>query len=165
MSNVEEGKASEPPVVQQSQDPPVKVAREVQVQPSSWSGPLPAPADLQRLEEIAPGAANRILTISEKQADHRIDMERTLVNHALKRGHWGLVAGFVLSAMVILGGIFLISGGHDWAGGILISMNLVGLASVFVYGSNSRRSHRQDRIETLSENAALDGENRRSQRP
>ncbi len=104
-----------------------------------------------------------MLTISEKQADHRIDMERSLVNHALKRGHWGLAAGFVLSTMVILGGIFLIYGGHDWAGGILISMNLAGLASVFVYGSNSRRSHRRDRIETLTENAALDGENRRSQ--
>ena len=69
-----------------------------------------------------------------------MDLERSVINEGLKRSHRGLTFGLVLSAMVILGGIFLIYLGHDWAGVSLIGINLVGLAGVFVYGTNSRRT-------------------------
>ena len=48
-----------------------------------------------------------------------MDLERSVINEGLKRSHRGLTFGFVLSAMVILGGIFLIYLGHDWAGSVL----------------------------------------------
>ena len=46
-------------------------------------------------------------------------LERSVVSENLEQSKLGLIAGFVLSAMVIVGGIFLIYLGHDWAGGIL----------------------------------------------
>ena len=165
MSDVGEHKPSDPPVVQETGGSSVEVLREVRVRSTSWSGPLPAPADLQLFEEIVPGAADRILTLTEKQSEHRMSLERSVVSENLKQSKLGLIAGFVLSAMVIFGGIFLIYLGHDWAGGILISINLVGLAGVFVYGSRSHRAQRRERHDTLAEKADLKPENQRLQDP
>ena len=49
--------------------------------------------------------------------------------------------------MVIGGGIYLIASGHDFAGATLIGINLVGLATVFVYGSSNRRHEQQPDVE------------------
>ena len=165
MSDVGEHKPSDPPVVQETGGTSVEVLREVRVRSTSWSGPLPAPADLQLFEEIVPGAADRILTLTEKQSEHRMSLERSVVSENLKQSKLGLIAGFVLSAMVIFGGIFLIYLGHDWAGGILISINLVGLAGVFVYGSRSHRAQRRERRESLADKADMSPENERLQDP
>lgn len=165
MSDVGENKPSDPPVVQETGGSSVEVLREVRVRSTSWSGPLPAPADLQLFEEIVPGAADRILTLTEKQSEHRMSLERSVVSENLKQSKLGLIAGFVLSAMVIFGGIFLIYLGHDWAGGILISINLVGLAGVFVYGSRSHRAQRRERRESLAEKADMDTNDPRLQDP
>jgi uncharacterized membrane protein len=107
---------------------------------SSWEGPLPPPVVLQAYDDIVSGAANRILTMAETQGAHRLQIEKTIVNGDSKRGYLGISAAFAPSAMVIGGGIYLIANGHDWAGASLIGLNLVGLASVFVYGSTTLRS-------------------------
>ena len=77
--------------------------------------------------------------MAERQSEHRLELERTLVRSDSIRSYLGLAAAFVLSATVICGGIYLIATGHDWAGATLICLNLVGLAGVFVYGSTVRR--------------------------
>ncbi len=111
----------------------------------SWSGPIPPPSALQGYENIIPGSANRILEMAEKQTEHRIELEKIVIQGDTTRSYVGLIAGFILSAMVIVGGIYLISTGHDWAGGVLVGLDLVGLASVFVYGSRSRRAEREQK--------------------
>ena len=113
------------------------------------TGPLPPPHLLRGYEEIVPGSANRIIEMAERQSKHGPELERTIVRSDSVRGHLGLAGGFVLSATVIGGGIYLIASGHDWAEATLIGLNLVGLAGVFVYGSTVSRdekdgSERQD---------------------
>jgi uncharacterized membrane protein len=114
----------------------------------SWSGPLPPPSALQQYENAIPGSAERMLVMAERQEEHRINIEKTQVTGELRRSYWGLAAGFVLSALVIGGGIFLVATGHDWAGATMIGLNLVGLASVFVYGSRMR--HREEEQQDTS---------------
>ena len=58
--------------------------------------------------------------------------------------------------MIILGGIYLIIQGHDWAGGILIGLDLVGLATVFVLGSSFRRGARRETLESMPESDRQD---------
>ena len=89
MSDVGEHEPSDPPVVQETGGTSVEVLREVRVRSTSWSGPLPAPADLQLFEEIVPGAADRILTLTEKQSEHRMDLERSVVSENLKQSKLG----------------------------------------------------------------------------
>ena len=78
-------------------------------------------------------------------------VERKIISGDYIQSYLGIAAGFLLSVMIILGGIYLIIQGHDWAGGILIGLDLIGLATVFVLGSNSRRAPRREMIERMPE--------------
>ena len=75
------------------------------------------------------GAAERILQMAERQQeqDHNAQMaaigiERTVVVSDSRRAYLGLAAGFIISLLVIGGGIYLIAAGHDWAGVALIGI-------------------------------------------
>ena len=116
---------------------------------ASWKGPLPPPNQLQLYDNLVPGAASRILNMAETQSEHRIQMERTVISGDSKRSYWGLVAAFTLSVMIILGGIYVMVAIHPWAGTTLIGMNIVGLAGVFVYGTNSRRMEREQKDDRM----------------
>ena len=116
---------------------------------ASWRAPLPPPSALARYNDVLPGAAERILQMAERQQqqDHNAEMaaigiERTVVVQDARRAYLGMLAGFIISLLVIGGGIYLIATGRDWAGVVLISINLSGLVGVFVYGSKMRRDDR-----------------------
>ena len=123
----------------------------------AWSGLLPSPDDLQRYEEILPGAANRILEMLERQQSHQHSRERMALEQAIvivdtgrkvaasdaRRASLGIASGLTISLLTIGGSIYLIANGHDWAGLTLAGINLTGLAGVFVYGARNRRAARQ----------------------
>ena len=88
--------------------------------------------------------------MAEKQSDHRIQMEKTVIVGDSWRSYLGLAAAFILSATIIGGGIFLIINDHDWAGASLIGLDVVGLAAVFVYGTKSRRAERDGKSQGMS---------------
>lgn len=144
----------EHPALRQGDDVPSE-SSQMKIESASWLGPLPPPGALRLFEDVVPGSAERILAMAERQADHRIQMERRIIRGDFTQSYLGLAAGFILSTMVILGGIYLISLGHDWAGGGLIGLNLVGLAGVFVYGSNTRRLPRRELAENAEEKAEM----------
>ena len=126
--------------------------QQIEVMAAAWQGPLPPPHELRQYNEIVPGAADRIIEMAEKQSDHRIQMEKTVIGGDSKRSYIGIFAAFILSAMAIGGGIYLIANDHDWAGSILIGLDMIGLASVFIYGASTRR--RAERI--LKDSAVRD---------
>lgn len=129
----------------------------VSLQAAAWSGPLPAPDDFQRYEEILPGAANRILEIVERQQSHQhsqermmleqsgiiLEIERQVATSDSRRAYLGIVSGLTISLLTIGGGIYLIANGQEWAGLTLAGINLTGLVGVFVYGARSRRAARR----------------------
>lgn len=53
------------------------VAKVVQ---SEFSGPIPPPNMIKGYEAILPGAADRIITMAEKQSSHRQEMERKIIS-------------------------------------------------------------------------------------
>jgi len=61
----------------------------------AWAGPLPPPQAIQKYEEIIPGAANRILEMTEKQQAHRFDMERKVIAGDSTRSLLGMIFGFI----------------------------------------------------------------------
>ena len=127
-------------------------AQHIEVQRTTWQGPIPPPDILQGYEDIVPGAAERLLQMAEAQSAHRIQLEKAVVAGDIKSGYWGLAAGFILSALVIGGGIYLIATGHDWAGSVLIGLNLIGLAGVFVYGARNLRATRNGQADPVEQN-------------
>ncbi|MBI1739603.1 MAG: DUF2335 domain-containing protein [Acidobacteriales bacterium] len=49
------------------------------VEVSRFSGPLPHPEDLAKYEQVLPGSADRIIRMAERQAEHRQNLEKTVV--------------------------------------------------------------------------------------
>jgi hypothetical protein len=59
-------------------------------------GPLPPPAELEKIDQIIPGGADRLLCMAEKEQTHRIE--------DAKRGQylgWSLAAGAVIAASMV----------------------------------------------------------------
>ena len=54
------------------------------------------PEAFQRYEEILPGAAERILKMAEKQAEHRQRLEEKIVNAEIRDARLGLIFGFLI---------------------------------------------------------------------
>lgn len=114
-----------------------------------WRGPLP-PADVvQEYENITPGAADRILGLTEKQQehDHRVTEKFISIHHMVvsgdsKRSTVGLWFGFAIAALGIICGTCLGLLGREWLGGVIAGVPLTYLVGVFVYGSKVRRDER-----------------------
>ncbi|HLA85096.1 MAG TPA: DUF2335 domain-containing protein [Thermoguttaceae bacterium] len=109
---------------------------------SSFSGPIPSPADLKAYNEIEPGLADRIVKMAEAQSQHRQSLESQVIISDIRRSWGGLIAGFIVAMTGLVGGIFLIHQGHDSAGVALVGTSLASIIGVFVYGTHSRKDER-----------------------
>lgn len=112
---------------------PVAVREQLTVErheASFRSGPLPAPEDLEAYGQISPDLVNRIVTASEDERAHRHRMDA----QQSRRASMGLAAGFVVSVLFLVVSAWLINNGHDVAGAVLGSFDLVALTAVFVLG-------------------------------
>ncbi|MBF8265240.1 MAG: Protein of unknown function DUF2335, rane [Dehalococcoidia bacterium] len=137
------------PINPQSQLQPLK--REVhQTQIESFSGPLPKPSILKEYNDVVPGAAERILNMAEKQAEHRQFLEKTVIIGDSKRAFYGLWAGVGVAVSVLGGAVFLIFTGHDFAGAVVAGLDITGLVSAFIYGTVSRRSERTQKTALMN---------------
>ena len=120
------------------------------------SGPIPSADELGKYESVLPGAAERLLAIHErqillveKQAHHRFALENSVVSHNNNRSYLGLVVG----GIVVLAGFWLsyeFAMHHDQllAGGTFF-VDLSSLAGMFVYGTESQRKERAERLKAL----------------
>lgn len=92
---------------------------------------LPSAGDFQAYESILPGAADRILGMLERQAEHRMDMERDAVSSAARSERLGQLLGLAIVLIVFTVAARLISGEHEISGTVLAVCDLGVLASVY----------------------------------
>lgn len=122
----------------------VAIARsEVAVASYRHKGPIPDPMTLEGYERIVPGAADRIIKMAEEQAAHRKNIETIAVKSRARDSLIGIISGLVIAIFTLCAGTFIIYLGKVWSGTILGSAGLVGLVSVFVYGTRSNRKERE----------------------
>lgn len=112
--------------------------------------PFLAAEELQKIELVVPGGADRALRLVEKQADHRIKQEnRVIVSNIV-----GERLGQLIGAAIALGGLYagyqLILAGKGTEGFFAMFAPLAILAGIFVVGRakrdrelGSRDVHRQ----------------------
>ena len=105
-------------------------------------GPIPDAEQLAKYDDVSPGAASRIISMAEKQSEHRQAIEKMVVKSNARNSTLGVVAAFILGVLTIVGGVFLAYNGSELTGAILGSTGLVGLATVFIYGTRSSRRER-----------------------
>jgi len=102
---------------------------------ASYSGPIPPSSELAAYEEIIPGAADRILKLTEKEADHRRQATNTHQineNQQIKRGQW--FAFIIVLAAIVASVIIALTGGLAGAigGSILGAAGLASIVAVMI---------------------------------
>lgn len=110
--------------------------------------PLPPPEEFRKYEAVLSGAADRILSMTERQASHRqlmenknfeleaktLDIRKNDLISVRSIETRGQIFGLIIAIIIILIGALLIYSGHDTAGTLIMISCLVGLATVFVTG-------------------------------
>ena len=109
---------------------------------SAYIGPIPDAAQLEKYDLICPGAADRIITMAENQSRHRQKMENMVIASNVRNSTLGVIFAFILGLATITGGVFLAYNGQGWPGALLGSAGLIGLVSVFIYGTRSSKEER-----------------------
>ena len=111
-----------------------------------YSGPLPHPEIMRQYDSIVPGLANRIIHQFEEQSKHRRELEQKVIKSDLVMERLGLIFGFIIGMASVIGGIITALLGKELAGGFIGSSGLIGLVSVFIYGTKSKRKHLDQRV-------------------
>jgi uncharacterized membrane protein len=118
---------------QDSQVPLQSVSQSIAI-----SGPLPSSAEFAGYERALPGTAERILSMAEKEAAHRQEMEKEVVQDSFKLNSRGQMLGFSV-AILSIGAVFVSLFLDHPLGAIAPAIvALTGLAAVFA-GKNHQR--------------------------
>jgi uncharacterized membrane protein len=100
--------------------------------PAVMAGELPSAETIEAYEHVLPGAADRILAMIEHQAEHRMTMERTVVQAAARSERLGQLLGLALVLTVFLIATRLITNDHEIPGTLLAVTDLGLLVAVFM---------------------------------
>lgn len=104
-----------------------------------FSGPMPHPKHLREYEDILPGAAERILSMAERNLEHNLSMDQNVVDAEIadrKLGMWlgaGLFALMILTAFATL---FVTS--NPVVPGLFLGAAAIGGVVAFIRGRNGR---------------------------
>lgn len=88
---------------------PKQASQQITQQRVEISGPLPQADEFQRYELALPGAADRILSMAEKEAVHRQKLDVKLVEAGIRQsgtGQWLGLVSILASCAVIVYGIY-----------------------------------------------------------
>ncbi|MDE2815273.1 MAG: DUF2335 domain-containing protein [Chloroflexota bacterium] len=107
---------------------------EIVTRASSWSGPLPSPRSLREFEEIVPGSADRLITMVEKQGNHRMEIEKRVVDGESRRAWVELAARHGITLVGIIASILLVVFGYTPAGVILTGLTTLFAAVTYLIG-------------------------------
>ncbi|MDE2818588.1 MAG: DUF2335 domain-containing protein [Chloroflexota bacterium] len=125
--------------------------REIVLQVEHYSGIIPHPSIVGRWERIMPGSAERILSLSEKHQEHRMDVEHTMFGVFAKREQLGMWFYFIIALVMIVGGTFIILSGHSTAGLVALAAPIATLAGSFIYNHHSARQELREKRESLQQ--------------
>ncbi len=81
-----------------------------------YSGPVAHPAIAQGWESVVPGAANRLLTMTEKQSAHRRKIETIVVVGRTLSSNMGTIGGAAVALYALYLGAGLVRDGKDLYG-------------------------------------------------
>ena len=132
---------------------PKRVSSVHQYTEVSYSGPLPPPAIMQGYEDVLPGAAERILAMAEKQLDHRMHLEKVVIEGGSKRADKGIYAAVIVEGMFLATSCYLAHLGLTAAALEVVGGSAVALVGAFGFGTISRRNERikKKQIQTQDE--------------
>lgn len=117
----------------------------------AFYGPIPPPDLLKAYNEIDPEFGNRIITMAEKQQDHRINLETQVIKGDIHRANLGLwFAPFIACAGIGCGTYILVIG-REASGLALIFVPLATLVGIFITYQRKRAQSLKEQSKNPSE--------------
>lgn len=104
-----------------------------------FSGPMPHPKHLREYDDILPGAAERILSMAERNLEHNIGMDEKVVGAEIADRNLGMWLGGGLFALLIVGAfatLFVTS--NPIVPGLFLGTAAIGGVVAFIRGRNGR---------------------------
>jgi uncharacterized membrane protein len=102
---------------------------------------LPPPEQLEHYDRVHPGLAERIVKMTEQayalaehQTNHRITLERRVINNNIVLSYLGWFSGFSLGSGGLIAAIFLALRGKELTGAAAFLGAVGTLAGLFFYG-------------------------------
>lgn len=99
-----------------------------------FHGPLPHPRHLEAYERITPGAADRIIKTAETEQSHRHAWEDRSLFFDFLYAYTGLVLGFIVAILLMIGAYVSETGGHDAVALAFLAASAIGMVGSFVKG-------------------------------
>lgn len=106
--------------------------QELRLRAEHSEGPLPSGRELQRYRDADPSAPRIILEEFRAESQHRRQVELEIVEGEGRRADRGQVFALCIIIFGLSISGFLIHAGHDWAGGFIGGMDLLGMAALFL---------------------------------
>jgi len=108
---------------------------------STFSGPIPPPEILKGYNDVVDNGADRILSMAERQSEHRIKLEDFSIREEHRQSSKGQNLGFGIAVIALGISALLTWLGHDWVAGIIGGSTIIGLVSVFVIGKRGQEQN------------------------
>ena len=115
-----------------SLSPQKLVAAQQRIQ--QYAGPIPPLSILSGYDQVVPGAAERILLMAEKDAQHTRNLENKALEVARRQQWLGQIFGFGIGIAVLVASMMALVLGYENAAMVLGGTTIVGLVAVFVTG-------------------------------
>lgn len=126
-------------------------------------GPIPPPGVLAEYNQVLPGAANRIIAMAEKEAAHRHEMDKSLLQAQINGMKYeasdtkrGQVFGFLIGLAALFVGGACAYMRQEIAASFIGAGGIVGLVTAFIIG---RRGTQNSKPETTLPEAQNSNEN------
>ena len=110
------------------------------VHQEAYKGPLPHPDLLVKYEEIIPGSAERILSMAEKEQQHRHQLENEVIEKEIAQKGRGLNFGFTLALLIIVVGAYLLIIDKSLQGFSLILGSIAMIIAPFFFNKNNNQN-------------------------
>ena len=75
---------------------------------ATYSGPLPLAEDFRKYEEVCHGAADRIITMAEKQAAHRQAIETKEADRISRNSMAGIISALAITFTIVGSGVYFL---------------------------------------------------------
>lgn len=130
--------------INQGQNPNIRMVNANLQRTEAFSGPLPHPDHLERYGQIVKDGAERIFKMAETQMDHRIEMEKSIVQSDIRLSNRGLLYGFIIALVVTGGGTWITLQDKSPVGLIAMLTPLVSIIGLFIYNRQTRSKNNEE---------------------
>jgi uncharacterized membrane protein len=111
---------------------------------TEYSGPFMPPDILKECEKIVPGSAKKIIDMALKDSEHQRIIEDKIVSRKLNQISAGQWFAFIIACLALIAATVAALFGQTSFAITLITIDLVGLVSVFMYGTYRGRAENKE---------------------